>query len=89
MTNILNKKKQKDVQPHIKKAYALLDEHLPYEYANEVVNELAKMKVKVSAGTVRNVRLGKTSRLDVLNALLIFAKKNKKLKEKFESNLNL
>ncbi len=89
MTNILNKKPVKKVQSHIQKAYALLDEHLPYEYANEVVRELAKMKVKVSAGTVRNVRSGKTSRLDVLNALLIVAKKNKTLKEKLKSNLKL
>jgi hypothetical protein len=89
MTNILNKMKENDVHTHINKAYALLDEHLPYEYAKEVVTELAKSNVKVTAGTVRNVKAGKTSRLDVLNALLLIAKRNKKQKEKLKSNLNI
>ena len=78
------------MQTHIDKAYQFLDLYLPYEYANEVVQILAKKKIHVSTAVVRNVRTEITkNRLDVLNALLLFAKKNQKNLEELKTNLNL
>lgn len=88
MTNILNKKPQKKVQTHIQEAYIFLDDHLPYEYASEVVGILHKKGIKASASVVRNVRTAKTtSNLAVLNALLLVAKKHKKLKDSLSTEL--
>jgi len=88
MTNIVNKRPQKKMQTHIQKAYSFLDAHLPYEYTNEVLSTLKRQNIMTSSSVVRNVRTGiTTTRADVLNALLIVAKKHKKLKEKIESNL--
>jgi len=89
MTNILKQNPQKKVQTHIRKAYEFLDEHLPYEYAAQVVEELKKKGILVSSSVVRNVRTAKTTtNRDVLNALLLVAKKNKKLLDEIQINLN-
>lgn len=81
--------KDKKMQTHINKAYSFLDDHLPYEYAPLVVAELKKKRVKTTAAVVRNVRVAKTTtNLTVLNALLLVAKRNKKLKEEFQNTLN-
>ena len=89
MTNIVNKMPEKKMQTHIQKAYSFLDDHLPYEYTNEVIATFKKQNIEASSSVIRNVRNGiTTTRSDVLNALLLVAKKHKKLKEKIESNLN-
>ena len=76
------------MQTHNKKIYKFLDEHLPYEYALAVVKKLAQKKITVSLDVVRNVRNSKTvSNLQVLNALLLVAKENKKLKESLSEEL--
>lgn len=88
MTNILKKNPPKKVQTHIQEAYIFLAKHLPYEYASEVVEILRKKGVKTSPSVVRNVRTAKTtSNLAVLNALLLVAKKHKKLKESLSIEL--
>ncbi len=69
------------MQTHIDKAYKFLDEHLPYEYVKEVKTELSKKGIDTSGTVIRNVRTGKSKRLDVLNALLIVAKQYKNEKE--------
>lgn len=89
MTNIVKNPSEKKVHSHISKAYDFLDAHLPYEYANEVVKNLKKKNVKVTSAVVRNVRAARTTgRIDILNALLLVAKKNKKQLEKIETTIN-
>lgn len=89
MTNVENKSTPKKKHSHIAKAYDFLEAHLPYEYANDVVRELKKKNVEVTSDVVRNVRAARTTnRIDVLNALLLVAKKNKKLLEKIETTIN-
>lgn len=63
---------------HIDKAYDYLETHLPERYTSEVIELLAKKKVTVTSGVVRNVRTKVNTRIDVLNALLQVAKNNKK-----------
>ena len=86
-THIVNSQKEKKETTH-KKAFDFLYEHLPKDYAAPTQEILLKSKIKVSKGVIRNVRNGKTiSNIDVLNALLILAKKNKKAKESLEAQL--
>ncbi len=77
------------MQSHIDKAYEFLDQFLPYEYVVEVELILQKKKIKVSGGTIRNIRTKRVPnpRIDVLNALLLVAKKNQKQLLELESNL--
>ncbi|MGJ8760351.1 MAG: hypothetical protein ACSHXA_07375 [Polaribacter sp.] len=73
------------MQPHIKKAYQFLDQHLPFNYREETAKVLKAAKIDASLDVIRNVRTGKTtSNVVVLNALLKVAKKHKKQNEKLQ-----
>lgn len=80
MTNIIINNKQKDMELHIKKARAIIDEFLPAEYTEKVQKKLAYKQV--SNGTIRNVRNGLSDRLDVLNAMVEVALEQKEQQEK-------
>jgi hypothetical protein len=77
MTNITNNTKGKDVQLHIEKAYKIIDEFLPFNYVEEVLKKLPK-GTSITKGIIRNVKKKKSSRLDVLNAMVEVALDNKK-----------
>lgn len=87
MTNILNKSTIIKMQSHIDKAYKFLDAHLPYEYTKDVQNELKKQSVEVPGTVIRNVRNRKNERIEIINALLLVAKRHKKQKEELVKNL--
>lgn len=63
------------------KAYQFLDEHLPHRYVELTQKVLRKGNITVSDNVIRNVRSQKPGSVDVLNALLVVAKKNKRAKE--------
>lgn len=64
------------------KAYQFLDDHLPHRYVTLTQKVLKQANITVSDNVIRNVRSEKPGSVDVLNALLVVAKKNKKAKEK-------
>lgn len=64
------------------KAYKFLEEHLPHRYVTLTQKVLRQANITVTDNVIRNVRSEKPGSVDVLNALLVVAKKNKKAKEK-------
>ncbi|MBC7642197.1 MAG: hypothetical protein H7174_07650 [Flavobacterium sp.] len=88
MTKIIEKKEKQDVQLHIAKAFVIINEHLPDNYVQEVLEKVPT----VSAGIVRNVRNKcnriTENRLNVVNALVEVALSNKKEKLKLKSLTN-
>lgn len=64
------------------KAYKFLDDHLPHRYVTLTQKVLKQANITVTDNVIRNVRSEKPGSVDVLNALLVVAKKNKKAKEK-------
>jgi len=73
------------MQPHIKKAYEFLNQHLPHDYSSGVQKILKKSNIVASNFVVQNVRNGKTtSNTSILNALLTVAKNAKKASEKLQ-----
>lgn len=77
MTNILNNTKGDDVQLHITKAYKIIDQYLPFNYVEDVLKKLPKQS-PITKTIVRNVKKRKSTRLDVLNAMVEVALDNKK-----------
>ena len=77
MTNILNNTKDKNVQLHIAKVYKIIDEYLPFSYVEEVLKKLPK-GTAITKCIIRNVKKRKSTRLDVLNAMVEVALDNKK-----------
>lgn len=77
MTKILNNTNDKDVQLHIVKAYKIIDEYLPFSYVEEVLKKLPK-GTSVTKCIIRNVKKKKSTRLDVINAMVEVALDNKK-----------
>ena len=75
MANVRITTKSADVQSHIDKAYEYLDKFLPAQYAAQVVEILKQKGVDVTKDIVRNVRLQNPVRLDVLEGLVEFAKR--------------
>lgn len=53
---------------YIKKARTIIEEYLPDEYVNKVLEKLPE-GTSISKGTIRNVKNELSNRLDVLNAL--------------------
>jgi len=87
MTNISKRKTSKNVHSHIDKAFAVIDEFLPFPYVDRVTK-----LVKSSPGTIRNVRSKREGNIKIIEALLKVALENKKQIEKnsknFESLIN-
>lgn len=77
MKTKLNNTKVKDVQIHIKKAYQIIDDYLPFNYVEEVLKKLPK-DTNVTKAIIRNVKKKHSSRLDVLNAMVEVALEHKK-----------
>ena len=93
-TMLQQKKQTKNMHLHIENVYGFLDEHLPYSYVDEVISIMKKKRgVKLpSKSTIRKVR-SRTSpshekRLDILNALVDLAKRNKSDKEKLTEKIS-
>lgn len=88
MTNISKRKTSKNVHSHIDKAFAIIDDYLPFPYVDKV-----QKLVKGSAGTIRNVKSQKKGNIKIIEALLKVALENKKQIEKnnkaFESLLKM
>lgn len=87
MTNISKRKTSKNVHLHIDKAFAVIDEFLPFPYVERV-----KKYAEGSSGTIRNVRSKREGNIKIIEALLKVALENKKQIEKnnknFESLIN-
>lgn len=77
MTKILNNTNDTDVRLHIVKAYKIIDEYLPFSYVEEVLKKLPK-GTSVTKCIIRNVKKKKSTRLDVINAMVEVALDNKK-----------
>lgn len=79
---------------HIDDVYSFLDAHLPYSYVDDVLKLMRKkQKVNLPAkSTIRKVRVRSTpayeKRLDILNALVDLAQKNKSEKEKLTEKIS-
>lgn len=86
MTNIINNNKEHDMQLHIQKAYEIIDQYLPTNYANEVIEKLPTGS-RITKGMIRNVKNKLNARLDILNAMVEVALENKRLQEKLKKTL--
>lgn len=90
MTKIKEKSKHDEMRSHIQDAYAILDEHLPDQYVQEVQKKLP-INSGITAGIIRNIRNNSSrvtdNKLFVLTALVEVAKENKEIKENFISTL--
>ncbi|WP_271406603.1 hypothetical protein [Tenacibaculum soleae] len=76
------------MQPHIKKAYRFLETYLPSNYTEETQAVLKKSNITVSSAVIRNVKNNRrTNNLNVLNALLQVAKKNKQAVDSLNKEL--
>lgn len=73
MTNITKRISSKNVHLHIDKAFAIIDEYLPFPYVDKV-----QKLVKSSSGTIRNVKSQKKGNIKIIEALLKVALENKK-----------
>jgi hypothetical protein len=88
------KKQTKNMQIHIDNVYSFLDAHLPYSYVDDVLKLMSKKnKARLPAkSTIRKVRVRSTpayeKRLDILNAMVDLAKKNKSEKEKLTEKIS-
>jgi 3-dehydroquinate synthetase len=83
MTNIKKKTTREDMQMHIDKAFIIIEEHLPQEYVNKVMDKLQSKTI--TRGIIRNVRnkTGKVeNKIEVVNALVEVALEHKAEKEK-------
>lgn len=62
----------------INEAFNFLNKYLPHRYSSEVKKNLKVKGINVSISTITNVRnrTNGTKRLDVLNELLLIAKRN-------------
>lgn len=80
MTNISNIKHTSNMQSHIDKAYDIIEEHLPVNYRAKAEELLKEKGIEVSRGTIKNVRLRYSVRLDVLEVLLMIAKESQQNK---------
>jgi hypothetical protein len=83
MSNIPIKTTSKDMELHIEKAYKIIDEYLPFNYANLVLSKFPK-DAGITSGMIRNVKKRATKRIDILNAMVEVALENKKLLENFK-----
>ena len=70
----------KDMELHIEKAYKIIDEHLPFNYTNAVLEKLPK-ELGITSGIIRNVKKRATKKIEVINAMVEVALENKALKE--------
>lgn len=92
MTNIKEKSDNKDVQLHIKKAFEIIEEHLPESYVPEVLEKLPS-DTKITASIIRNIRNKRaqgirTNYLFVVNAMVEVANDYKIQKEKLLENIS-
>ncbi len=74
------------MQVHIDKSRKIIDEYLPTKYVDKVLEKLPGDS-KVSKGTIRNVKMNLSDRLDVINAMVEVALENKELQDKLIQNL--
>lgn len=81
MTNIIKENKKKDMHLHIDKAYKIIENNLPSNYVDKVLNKL-KGDATLTAGIIRNMKARVTeypnTRINVLNALVEVAKEYQK-----------
>ncbi|WP_026730173.1 hypothetical protein [Flavobacterium denitrificans] len=87
MQTVLNNTNSKDVQLHIDKAYKIIDEYLPENYVEAIINILPK-ELNVTKPMIYNVKRKASKRLDILNAMVEVALENKSALEKLKNNLN-
>lgn len=80
MPKIIIKKPVKYVQLHIVKARKIIEEHLPSQYVEQV---LQKLPDDVTKHMVHNVKKNYSNRLDILEAMVEVAEENKKAKKNF------
>lgn len=77
MTNIAKRNTSRNVHLHIDKAFAIIDDYLPFPYVDKV-----QKLVNRSSGTIRNVKSQKKGNIKIIEALLKVALANKKQIEK-------
>ncbi|HBK83837.1 MAG TPA: hypothetical protein DDZ41_09640 [Flavobacterium sp.] len=93
ITMLQQKKQTKNMHLHIDEVYRFLDAHLPYYYVEEVIEIFQRKGFNrlPSKSTIRKVRSRNAAsyekRLDILNALVDLAKKNKSNKEKINKKV--
>jgi hypothetical protein len=92
MTNIKEKSNKEDVQLHIKKAFEIIEEHLPDSYVPEVLEKLPS-NTEITASIIRNIRNKRakgisTNYLCVVNAMVEVANDCKLQKEKLIENIS-
>jgi hypothetical protein len=87
MTNIKQNDKKKDVHSHIDAAYLIIEQHLPANYVQTVIEKLTDPTL--TEGIIRNIKHRVTkypaTRLNVINALVEIALEHKSQKEKLAS----
>lgn len=72
---------KKNMHLHITKAFAIIDEYLPYRYVDKV-----KEIHDAPEGSIRNVRNSRSGNVQIVNALLKVALAEKKSMEEMELN---
>lgn len=79
MTKIKEIKETMKKQSYINEAYDYLNLYLPHRYSKDTQKNLTKDGIDVSISTITNVRnrTNGNERLDILNALLMIAERNK------------
>lgn len=82
MTNVSKKKKTDNVHLHIEKAFAVIDEYLPWPYVDKV-----KKYVDKSPGTIKNVRYKRSGNIQIVEALLKVSLANKRQIERENKKL--
>lgn len=90
MSKLIKKKKTSNVQTHIDQAYKLIDEFLPGDYVDLVIEKLPNDKqiTKRMIRLVRNQVNTKTNpKLEILNAIVEVALENKNQVEKLKKQL--
>lgn len=65
----------------------LLENHLPFKYAETVVVRLKSKGIEVSNGMVRNVKSGINKNIAVFNEIITLAKETKALSKQMKKNL--
>lgn len=83
----MQKSKTNDVQMHIDNAFEIIDEFLPTQYVDKVLEKLPE-NTSTTKGVIRNIRnrtnKNASRRIDVLNALVEVALENKMDLEKLK-----
>lgn len=87
MKTVPKNTKAKDVQLHIAKAYAIIDQYLPRDYVAEVREKLPKGST-ISVTSIYNARKKMSKRIEIINAMVEVALKHKKLQEKLAKAIN-